>query len=276
MNLNGWQERVRANHLLVFASYFALACAIMNTPITSAKLALAFLGGLAIFASVYGYNPLTDVKEDNVQKKRTLLDFVGRRTLQACVLVTSLSALGISALLGIAPFIVALLILSLGFAYSHQKIRLKKYFFVKNVAIAIGWLLLFIYFSISLGDTNISGYLFAAYFMASLSFVGSMLRDIFDLRGDEAAGIHTIPSTIGAQATAQLVFLVTFLQYGILLVFVLLNAIPFFYLSFLATLPFRAGIMYAVSKRENRLAANLSLLSYPSAALLAFIFKVFT
>lgn len=274
MSIKDILEAIRYKALIIFLSYVLTALILSKENITVFNFFTTFFGAFFIFSAVYGYNFLTDWREDMITKKKTLLLFINRDIIIIYVVVAALTALYLSYLNGIYPFILAALILLMGFAYSHEKIRLKRIFVIKTLTIAIGWFLFFIYLNISFQSPHTITYFFIGLFLALLSFVGAMFQDVLDLKGDKALKLHSIPGVIGVRNTAFLALGITFFQYLILFGAMFLKLLIFSYLILTLLLPLRLLFAKTLFDSNRSLASFLSLISYPLTTLLVYIVEV--
>ncbi|MBX9768627.1 MAG: UbiA family prenyltransferase [Bdellovibrionales bacterium] len=163
------------------------------------QLKQAFLASLVtvlLMIFVYGIDTLADrypAQDISRNEKLTLAVILLLATITACFLPA-------------ASLISGLLILILGFSYSHSiplkrssnSFLLKSLFGVKNLWIGSAW---GIGIYLGSGDFNSTPSFVTALFVTLQVFIGSCLRDIDDVEEDELRGIHTLPRTLGIDHT---------------------------------------------------------------------------
>jgi 4-hydroxybenzoate polyprenyltransferase len=177
--------------------------------------------GLTIFAA-YAINKKSDIEEDSIN-----LDYGSPRLAHILFRTGIISLLGayiLSFLHNPALAIPITLFMALLFLYTvdilpasmHYQ-RLKQIPFVKNLTIALAWSILLIgsirpLFSFDTATAIIFTFVFLRI------FIGSVIPDIRDIKGDQAAGVDTIPVLYGIQTTKLILLFtnlgVTLLFYG--------------------------------------------------------------
>ncbi len=150
---------------------------------------------LSIFfsnAAIYGYNQLTDAKEDIANKREAPPP-------EAKAVIAFSIALGLASswlLGGVAPYF-WLVLLAIGLLYSL--LRVKGIFPLKNFYIALGGALFFL-FGASPQATFEPAMYAGALLMAAIAYVSSLQADLRDIVGDRAAGVKTIPAVVSKSA----------------------------------------------------------------------------
>ena len=272
-------EILRYKHLFVLFSYFAAACALSWQGMTAQNFCLSLGGAILIFFAVYGYNYITDRREDLRGGKATPLAFAGEKTIFAFAGACAVAALAVSWLLGAGAFWSAVGILFLGFAYSgltysRGRLRLKRYFVVKTLSITIGWFLLFLYFCFSFGTSKWLEAIVIGSFFACVSAGGALLRDVLDVKGDIAAGVRSIPVVLGERKTLLAIAFTIAVNYAIFFASLASFILPGQYAALLGVLPVRFGMVHSMGMRKYGPASAFSLASYFLIAAVTFAVEV--
>ena len=158
----------------------------------------------------YGFNNVTDSREDSVNKPNSVV-ISGRKTRRqimnfslACKLLAIISAYFIS-----CEVLMLVSIILLGsFFYSSAPLggeRLKDMLLVKNITIALLWSVLLLLPMLAWGAAVPFAYLVVVFFVFTHDFISSVLSDLKDVDGDRHAGIKTFPSVYGEKNTLLLI-----------------------------------------------------------------------
>jgi geranylgeranylglycerol-phosphate geranylgeranyltransferase len=102
--------------------------------------------------------------------------------------------------------------LLIGILYSIPKIALMKRFVLKNLVISIFYMMCIMLgmsssYGINLAIENPIIPIHAMAISGIMIFVGSIVNDLGDTKGDRAAGRHTIPIVLGDQNTIKMLFI---------------------------------------------------------------------
>jgi len=161
---------------------------------------------------VYFYNDICDLEDDLARGK--ILDMtpanrpLGRGLIskrRMGVFSALMVALGLtaSALINSKVLIAQLIFLALGFVYSTEPIRLKRFFFTKQFLIAIGGAIACLTAGLAAGTITVQ-LLYLAGLYALFSAGASPLVDIKDMESDRMCNIKTIPIVWGPGFTIRL------------------------------------------------------------------------
>lgn len=157
-------------------------------------------------ATIYGWNRVTDTREDSVNEgAHALRPAAGKGGVSAYYFLGSVAALAVGALRGNALALFHLfLVQALGFAYSGSvciargATRLKELFLIKNLTSCLGWsVLTIVYPTLHAGGRMepVHWCAFGVMFLTVLTV--EIVWDIRDREGDRAAGIPTLPVLFG-------------------------------------------------------------------------------
>jgi 4-hydroxybenzoate polyprenyltransferase len=195
---------------VIFLVDSTLFCAVVPSVITFVTIMLMknpfswLLVLLPFFACIliYSINRLTDNKEDAINlPDRIRFPHRIRISLLIVALIFYVLLLGIVFQKNFLSFAIALLPMVIAFLYSIC--RLKRFFLVKNISIAMAIcasvLIVPAYYE---NWTGIWGMLFLFFFFMML--INTILFDIKDIRGDSVFGIHTLPVLLGLPATKKI------------------------------------------------------------------------
>jgi 4-hydroxybenzoate polyprenyltransferase len=169
---------------------------------------LLFAAFLVTFA-VYGLNKFTDKTEDSINQPETLPRAPGY------YLVFSIVSMIVGFLIGLSESILAFFVLCapvmLGVIYSvriSKSIpRLKEIVGIKSLVVAISWALTGCLLPDSFYTVKIQVVVVVFVYIFIRVFVGTVLFDVLDTKGDFASGVETIPIRLGRNKTKKLLIL---------------------------------------------------------------------
>jgi 4-hydroxybenzoate polyprenyltransferase len=163
--------------------------------------------------AVYTLNLITDKAEDIVNRGK--LKQINKQLLIMSVISISLAFL-FSAFLGVKAVIVISTPLLAGILYSVKifpKIpRVKEVFAAKSIIVAFSWGISGALLPFILEDIKISKMFTIFLYVFIEIFIGTVLSDVLDMKGDFENGIKTIPLKFGIEKTKMILLLInTFL-----------------------------------------------------------------
>ena len=171
---------------------------------------------LLITIGMFILNDLVDADLDKTNSKNRPISsgLVSKKQAWTFILLTNCAAVAIVLLL---PFdmtrtlLVAQMML-IGILYSIPKIALMKRFVLKNLVISIFYMMCIMLgmsssYGINLAIDNPIIPIHAMAISGIMIFVGSIVNDLGDTKGDRAAGRHTIPIVLGDQNTIKMLFI---------------------------------------------------------------------
>ena len=216
-------------HGVIFLVDSTLFCAVVTFAITLATITLTNnpfswpLVLLPFFACmfIYSMNRLTDRKEDEINlPDRIRFPYRIRITLVMISLVFYILLLGIVFQKNFLSFTIALLPLVIAILYSV--FRLKRFFLVKNISIAIAVcasvLIVPAYYE---NWAGIWGMLFLFFFFMILT--NTIIFDIKDIRGDSVFRIHTLPVILGIPVTKNICTIIVAAAFIMIIPLIALN-----------------------------------------------------
>ena len=165
---------------------------------------------------IYGFNDLCDYGPKN--NENDFLSF--KKSLTLYFVATLLLVLFAFKYLPIIKSAALCSIIFLGISYSlpmkifNKKIKIKNIFIVKNIYIGLGWALL-----VLLGSGTFSApyVLTVAAFVFIQVFIGSIMRDMDDLKEDKESKTESFPIRIGIRNTKTLLYVLNLMS--LLLIF---------------------------------------------------------
>lgn len=178
-------------------------CYLYKIAIAPSLLLAAFL----ITFSVYSLNKVTDKAEDSINNKN--LPNASKYYLGLSI-IAMITGLIIGIFSGIMATVILFSPVIIGLIYSvkisNALPRLKEIIGVKSIIVALSWALTGCLLPIAAGieKLNISVIVFGYIFVRI--FVGTILCDVLDKKGDAALGIRTIPIKLGKNNTRKLLF----------------------------------------------------------------------
>jgi geranylgeranylglycerol-phosphate geranylgeranyltransferase len=169
-----------------------------------------------IAIGMYVLNDLVDADLDRTSSKNRPIPsgLVSKKQAWSFILLTNSAAVAIM-LLHPSDLIRTILIVQMmliGILYSLPKIALMKRFVLKNLAISIFYMLCIMLgmsssygINLALGSPIVPVHAMAI--SGIMIFVGSIVNDLGDTKGDRAAGRHTIPIVLGDKNTIKMLAL---------------------------------------------------------------------
>lgn len=167
---------------------------------------------LLVATGMYILNDLVDADLDRANGKRRPIPsgLVSKRQAWGFILLTNATAVVLAVVtLNTASMLLVGPMLTIGIMYSAPKIALMNRFVIKNAAIAVFYMM-----CVLLGMTSFYGgriamdnSAVAVHAMATFGmmiFVGSIVNDLGDIKGDRAEGRRTIPIVMGGENTIKL------------------------------------------------------------------------
>ena len=202
---------------------------------------------------VYSINRLTDIREDVINNPRRT-EFVEKQSNLFFVysLLSLIIALILSYLHSFLTFLIILLPIIFVIVYSIKwipksislhKRRLKEIFLMKSIIVSLGWALIPFYVIIYL-NTFLFGIFFISFFIFLRIFIGTIMFDIRDVKGDKINGIQTIPVCCGIKESKNIILFLNFLSFIILFVGCLLGLLPMGLGLIIAAFGFVMGVLY--------------------------------
>jgi 4-hydroxybenzoate polyprenyltransferase len=235
------------------------------------------LAAFLVTFGVYGLNKVTDKNEDSINRPET---FTGLPYFLWLSIAASAVGLMIGLLQNTVTFIVLSTPITTGAIYSvkiSKSIpRLKDILGVKSLIVALTWAItgaILPDFSLA-AKANAIVIVFAYIFIRI--FVGTILCDILDEKGDRAFGVKTIPLRLGRSKTKKLLLAIN--SFGILLLFcciekgILIQFMPAFLFGILYGY---FAIWFFLKEDCKRLAAGLILDAewFPAVIILSLVIK---
>lgn len=211
-SLSGFVRPVRTLHFMFITLLGALLAGVTNYfSLVFALLSSIFSWQFAVFINDY-----FDIRSDSINKKPYPLvkGFITKKQTSLLIFASAIVTTVISTFsspINSLPFFSAILFLFFGIAYSSPPIRLKKYPLIASSIIAIGTILAFSigYFSQS---SIISTH--SIKFITIISIIvalGVNVKDLWDIKGDKADGILSIPILLGEKRGKYSIIFLIFL-----------------------------------------------------------------
>jgi geranylgeranylglycerol-phosphate geranylgeranyltransferase len=173
---------------------------------------------LMITVGMFILNDLVDADLDKVNLKNRPIPsgLVSKKQAWTFIMLTNGAALGILiSTLPIASAIFVMPMMLIGILYSMPKrIALMKRFVIKNIAIALFYMLCSMLgitssYGIELVINNPIVTIHTITMSGIMIFVGSTINDLGDIKGDKAAGRRTIPIVLGGENTVKMLIILS-------------------------------------------------------------------
>ena len=201
-------EFIRFGVCFLTAFLGAVGYLLFNSPDTA--LIYVYLASFLVCAGVYSHNNMTDLEEDEIN--RNSINYFSRNNLS--YLLVSLfyfSGLFLSLYFKLSSFFPALLFVFLGVIYNV--FRIKRYTLIKNLYTSFGVSLIFL-----IGTSHLSFEVLWYYVIIYIIFfVGSLISDIGDEKGDRAGGFKTLPVVWGEERVKLFITLLMLFMFGLVL-----------------------------------------------------------
>ncbi len=170
---------------------------------------------LMITVGMFVLNDLVDVELDRTSSKKRPIPsgLVSKRQAWTFIILTNGAAVGMLLIrLDLVSIMLVLPMILIGIIYSMTKIALMKRFLLKNIAIAIFYMLCGILgmtssYGTGLVTNNPIVLLHTIAISGIMIFVGSIVNDLGDTEGDREAGRRTIPVVLGGENTIKMLII---------------------------------------------------------------------
>jgi geranylgeranylglycerol-phosphate geranylgeranyltransferase len=183
-------------------------------PLIQRILAPPFITAM-IAVGMYILNDLVDAEADKANSKNRPIPsgLVSRKQAWSFIILTNGAAIGITiAALNVASIILVVPMIVIGILYSVPKIALMNRFVLKNMAIASFYMLCTMLgitsnYGIVEAINNPTAPIHTMAISGVMIFVGSIVNDLGDTKGDKQAGRRTIPIVIGGENTIRMLII---------------------------------------------------------------------
>jgi geranylgeranylglycerol-phosphate geranylgeranyltransferase len=170
---------------------------------------------LMIAVGMYVLNDLVDADIDRANSKNRPIPsgLVSKKQAWSFIILTNGAAVGIALVtLDLASIILVVPMILIGIIYSAPKIALMNRFVLKNMAIASFYMLCTMLgitsnYGVDLAMNNPIVPIHTMAMSGIMIFVGSIVNDLGDTKGDKAAGRRTIPIVLGGENTIQMLII---------------------------------------------------------------------
>jgi geranylgeranylglycerol-phosphate geranylgeranyltransferase len=170
---------------------------------------------LMIAVGMYILNDLVDADLDKVNSKNRPIPsgLVSRKQAWSFIILTNGAALGMLIItLDLASIVLVVPMMLIGILYSMTKIALMNRFVLKNIAIALFYMLCTMLgitssYGIDLAINNPIVPIHIVAMSGIMIFCCSIINDLGDTKGDKSAGRRTIPLVLGGKNTIKLLII---------------------------------------------------------------------
>lgn len=195
------------------------------------ELIFVSLASFLVTAVGYGYNNITDKKEDLINRKKIntfASGYGGLFILAACFLAGAIFSFLISDI----SFFIYVILSVIGILYSF--IRVKQHILVKNLYTSFTVGLLYLFGCFTAYNTITATMLHGYFSVVGFVLIGTLIADLRDLKGDRNAGVKTIPVCIGCAFTKYVIYFLMLADSAYILILGLYQfyiILPFFLLE---------------------------------------------
>ncbi|MEM3161172.1 MAG: UbiA family prenyltransferase [Nitrososphaera sp.] len=170
---------------------------------------------LLVSIGMYILNDLIDVDLDRANGKKRPIPSgqVSEQQAWSFIFLTNGAAVALAAITAnTASMILTVPMLAIGIMYSAPRISLMNRFVIKNAAISAFYMLCALLgmtsgYGLDFTTSSIIAAIHAMAVFGIMIFVGSIVNDLGDVRGDKAEGRRTIPVVIGGVKTIQILMI---------------------------------------------------------------------
>jgi geranylgeranylglycerol-phosphate geranylgeranyltransferase len=171
---------------------------------------------LMITVGMFILNDLVDADLDKASSKNRPISsgLVSKDQAWSFIILTNAAAVGIMLLvsLDLTRIMIVVPMIVIGILYSAPKIALMNRFLLKNIAIALFYMLCTMLgitsnYGIELAIDNPIVPIHTMAMSGIMIFVGSIINDLGDIKGDKGAGRHTIPIVLGGENTIKMLII---------------------------------------------------------------------
>ncbi|MFB3889705.1 MAG: UbiA family prenyltransferase [Candidatus Bathyarchaeia archaeon] len=167
------------------------------------------LAAFLVVFSVYSLNRATDKVEDSVNRPETALKNPFFYVVPSLIALTI--SIGISASVSLFALLTLLVPVVVGLFYSvrlsRSMPRLKEIVGAKSLLVAFSWSFVGSTLPVSLHPVAFENVALVFAFIFVRIFVGTVLFDVLDMKGDRLSGVETIPLKLGKTRTTMLLVL---------------------------------------------------------------------
>lgn len=238
-------------YINVIISLGAMSLTYMTASLFSihSDLFMYVISGLITFF-VYSFNRFTDIKEDIINNpKRTYIIKKHGYLFLFGALVSITLAIIFSYLHSFLTLILVSLPALFVLIYSVKWLpkfisykRLKEIPIIKNILVSLGWSIIPFYVSIY-SNTFHLGMFYISIFIFLRIFIGVIMFDIRDIKGDKIYNIQTIPVRYGIEKSKYIILMLNILTLLIFVFGIFMKMLPF-YVFFIGLFAFFMGILY--------------------------------
>jgi len=222
--------------ICIFITSIGISGYLLFNSFSVSQLIFTFLSSFFIIAGAYAYNNITDKEEDRINRSSVNPFALSRK---GYLIVIGFFSIGFLFSLRLSLWSIFFYVIGIWISFVYSFFKLKRYFLVKNFYTAFGASLVFLLGAGIVSLSSISYYLIFSLFL----FIGSMISDLRDYRGDKLNNIRTIPVILGYQTAKKI---------GLALLGIFSVIILFF--DLIVLLPFSLSMIYFLLKNKPTLA----------------------
>ncbi|GAB5561693.1 MAG: hypothetical protein SynsKO_33400 [Synoicihabitans sp.] len=216
---------IRYTEVIIFQVPPFLGIAFTNTPLGDewASVLLFVLGNCCLFALIFAFNDWGDIDIDSrdVNKRESTFTKKGVSSQQMLLASATLSGLVLMIFygLGITTFLLALVMLGLGFLYSHPRFAQKRIPIVASLNHLAGGVTMFLLGYSLFREIDLRGVAISLYF--TLVFVaGHLCQEVRDYDQDKLNGANTSAVRFGKRKIFSIAFALFIASFGYLWVLI--------------------------------------------------------
>lgn len=164
-----------------------------------------YLAGFLVIYSTYTFDRALENEEDKINRKELA---TSRKDIAVFVCIVSIIVSTILlyreglTFMAFLPFVTGY-VYSKGISLGKHKLKLKGNFGVKNLIVSFTWGIFIAGIALHMAD-DYSASIFVFPFFMMKSFINTVIWDFRDVKGDDAAGIKTLPIWLGEKKTRKL------------------------------------------------------------------------
>jgi 4-hydroxybenzoate polyprenyltransferase len=220
---------------------------------------LLLLATFCVAAAGYSINDYYDIKIDAINKPRRQV--VGKTINRRQAMLAHLLLSGIGVLVGwVLGWPVGLINSGAMLLLWGYSARLKSYFLVGNITIALLSALMVLVVPVHYGSSNKAVWAYA-FFSFLISLVREMIKDMEDVKGDASFDRRTLPIVLGLAGTKWVIYTILAVFFATIVLAMAYRAHDVFFSLYMVLLILLPGVMLAAALRKADRKRDFSRLS---------------
>jgi 4-hydroxybenzoate polyprenyltransferase len=243
--------------IIAFCQLLVQVCLLQpNTPVLEIlreeRFYLLLLATFCVTAAGYIINDYYDIKIDAINKPRRMV--VGKRINRRQAMLAHLALSGIGIIVGcVLYWPVGLINLGATLLLWGYSAWLKKYMLVGNITVALLSAAMLLVLAVNFRGDNKAIWAYAL-FSFLISLIREIIKDMEDVKGDEAFDCRTLPIVIGIRGAKWVLYVLALAFFATVILAILYRAHDMFFGIYMLLLILLPGIVlvYFISKADRK------------------------